>query len=357
MGRLYLLVVLLAGCGRLGFDDMTPPGGGSGDGPGTPQLVPQVCAMQSWSTVTAYADADLSVAATPTGATIFSVRTSGGSLRAFQVDASGNLTSAAAGNLIRSGTYTSSGAAYLDNTLIAAVADADIVAVNIVTPDLGAYTDIGDLSGQRVGKVAVFDASGEIVSPTACSSGLTVNPFDATWAPTTAQLTVTTPQTTAFATTAFNDQVLTAWTATDNNCYVRRIIDDATSVGTSGSFPCGSPRLATDGVLSSMMFEQTDGVHLLSIANDTLGANTMFAPAATSPRIVWDGSQSWFSYLSTTGEIVAGTLAPDGTVQSTTLSGVTPQHDAYELAMVGNAPWIYVVDGNGYAGYQLCLAP
>jgi hypothetical protein len=348
--------VLLVGCGRLGFDDMAAPGGGSGSQ--TTNLVPAVCGAQSYTSIAAALDSDLSVAPTPTGAAVFVVPTSGGNLRGFTVDNDGNVTSGATLKTIRvGGPFTASAAAYVDNTLIAAVISSSRTLVNIIPADLSTYTEIGNVDGERVGKHALLHATIDRITPTACGAGLTVNPFDNLWNPQTSQLSVTTPQSTGIAATPLGNEALVAWSTADQ-CYVERLTTGAMGVGSSQAWSCAAPRLANDmtTTMSKVVFEAPDGVRLGSIADDQLdGATTLLAAGATSPRISYDGAQYWISYLDATGTITVGTLQSDGSVLTTQLAGTMPQHDAYELAIINGTPWIYSVDGNGTAGHALCL--
>src|ERR1700733_7539893 len=94
--RMCVLVLLLgAGCGRLGFDpasEMTP--GGDDSPPVMPvTLQPQVCGAQSYSAIDLSKAVDLSIAEIPGGAAVFAIANMGGALVGFTVDADGNPTS------------------------------------------------------------------------------------------------------------------------------------------------------------------------------------------------------------------------------------------------------------------------
>lgn len=315
--------------------------------------------MQAWPSIPSIVDSDIAVAATPTGATVFGVPTAGGDLVAFSIDPDGYLTSPAGGSVIRNdGPYTVSAAAYVDNTLIAAVVSSTRVLVNVVQPDLSAYNEIANIDGQFVGKQALMHASSDRITPTSCSAGLTVNPFDSSWTPMTAQLTVSTGQSTGIAAIPLGNEAIVAWsTATD--CYVEQVMTSVTGNGSTQAFPCQGARLASDQVATTTLaFEASDGVRLGSIAGDQLdSATSLIAPGATSPRIVFDGTRTWISYVSSSGDVVVGFMDPgSGQLVITTLAGTQPKATAYELALIGGAPWIVSVDAAGYAGYKLCVA-
>jgi hypothetical protein len=351
-----LVALGTAACGRLGFDGLgSGSGSGSGSNPVATHVETQVCGVQSWSSVTASLDLDISVATTPTGATVFSVPTSSGALAAFNVDGDGNLTSAASGSTIRNdGPYTASAAAYVDGKLIAAVVSGTRVLVNVVDPALGSYTEIANVDGEYVGKQALLDLSTARITPTSCSAGLTVNPFDSNWTAMSSQLSVTTSQSIGINAIAVGGDVLAAW-STASECYVEQIVSSANGTGSMQSYPCNAARLLTDGANAAVVFESTDGVHLASIAGDQLAAaSRLLAPGATAPRALFDGAATWVSYLDSAGDVHVGFFDAAGNVVETNLAGPRPTSTAYELALIGGAPWIVDVDASGFAGYKIC---
>jgi hypothetical protein len=320
-----------------------------------------VCGSQSYTSIAAALDSDVSVASTPTGAAVFVVPTSGGNLRGFTVDVDGNLTSGATIKTVRpsAGAFTASAAAYVDDTLIAVVISSSRALVHIIPADLSTYTEIGNVDGERVGKHALLHATIDRITPTACGAGLTVNPFDNSWNAQTSQLSVTSPQSTGIAATPLGNEALVAWSTADE-CYIERLTTGATGFGSSQAWSCNAPRLANDmtTVDSKIVFEAADGVRLGTIADDQLaGSTTLLAAGATSPRISFDGTSYWIAYLDASGTLVAGTLQSDGSVLTTPVAGITPQHDAYELAIIGGAPWTYSIDPSGTTAHKLCLAP
>jgi len=355
MRRLLLVAVLACACGRLGFDGVSiGSGSGSGSGSGTTHLAAEVCSTQAWPNIAATSASDVAVATTPTGATVFFVPTAGGALVGFSLDTDGNLTSAAQGTKILNGSFYASAAAYVDGALIAAIVNSSIVMVNVVQPDLSGYTQIGALDGEFVGKQALLNAGGGRFTPTSCDAGLTVNPFDSQWNAMTAELSVTTAQSTGIAATPFGSDALAVW-GTTSRCYIERIMTTATGTESFQSFPCSAPRLASDQVAStSLVYEATDGVRLATITNDQLpGLTSLVAAGAKAPRALYDGTRTWISYVDSAGDVEVGFL-DGGAFVSTTLSGTQPQETGYELAMIGSAPWIVAVDDSGFAGYELC---
>ena len=128
MGRFLAIAMVLSGCGRLGFDGVNgdpgdePPNPAAPVGPGslqpTENLTPQVCSTRTIPTALMGSDAqDLSVVATPTGATLIAACAGSGNLMGLEVDHAFAATGAP--KIIRAGAFTKSMASYVDSTLIA----------------------------------------------------------------------------------------------------------------------------------------------------------------------------------------------------------------------------------------------
>jgi hypothetical protein len=369
MGRLLVIAMVLAGCGRYGFDDMggDPGGGGADPDPtGTTTTSPtsvtnpiqnkmvSICAVANTTTpLVASGPQNLAITPTPTGATLFATAEAGGSLYGLNVDAA--FDAAAAPALVVSGTYTNASTNYVDGKLIAAFINNARVLVNIVTPDLSTATQIGNLDGMYVAKDALLDANGDRITPTSCSAGLTVNPWDASWNPTTSQLTVTTSQSTGIASTPFATDAMVVW-STASECHTERVTSFAAGTGAMQSWPCTSPRIAANAAASTGMltYEATDGVRAATFTNTALsGSTVLVAPGATSPRVVFDGTVYWGAYIDASGAVVVGFLDANNTLQATT-TDLTPSHDGYELAIVDGKLWVVASDAAGVAARQIC---
>jgi len=71
---------------------------------------------------------------------------------------------------------------------------------------------------------------------------------------------------------------------------------------------------------------------------------------------VFDGSRYWVSYIDARGDVVVGYLDANNQLISMGIVGGKPAHDAYELVMVDDHPWIFTTDPtNGYMAHRLCL--
>ncbi len=363
--RVYVLVwvgLLGSGCGRLWFDGPSPGDPVVPDAPVVPddgddaarRLVPQVCGTQAYSAIQLQQVTDLSIASTPGGAAVFAVSASG-DLVGFLVNRDGSLNGGLA--LMRSGPFASSGATYIDDTLIAVAVSSSSTYIQLVAPDLSQNREIANLSSyDHASKQAVLHAGSDRIAPVSCEV-LTVSPFDASWTLMTSPLSVATSEATAMTTVQLGSEALVA-VSTASACRVEVIADSATSNGSSQPSPCPSPRLANDGsTVSRLMFEASDGVHVANVDGRQLAATSRLVVAgATSPRILFDGQRYWTSYLDQTGAIAVG--VDDGPLLMTTqVSGVTPAHDAYELALIQGSPWVFAVDSAGVSAHKLCLVP
>jgi hypothetical protein len=353
MGKLRVGVLLmLAACGRLGFDDQSnaptlPPGPPE-------QRTLQICGSSDWTTVAARSDDDLSIAVTPTGVAVFSAPASGGDLHGAMFDHAQHLVTNAT---VRTGPYTASAAAYVDGELIAAVVSSSRVLVNFVPDTVDAFTEIANVDGIMVGKQALMHASADRMTPTACSAGLTINPFSAAWAATPSQLAVVTDLSTGIGATPIDGQAQVVWSTMGGECHVERVMDNATGIGSKQQWPCRAPRVAYNAASgqSTMLFEETDGVRLASISSDMISSTSVVVvPGATSPRILDDGTRTWVAYLAASGNLEVGAFNGDGSI-TTVDTGVAPGHDAFELTTVDGELWAYAIANGHYDATHVCL--
>lgn len=350
MGRFLAIVLALSGCGRMGFDDPKP--GDSGDDTTTDptmptaKLMPRVCGSSSLTQTLVNADdLDLAIAVTPTGPTLFGVDKAGGSLRGMELTpgfASGTART------VRGGAFTSVSATYVDNKLFASAVNSTVVAVHTVPAGLASYNEIADLDGMYVAKDMMMNVNGDRITPTSCSAGLTVNPFDASWQPTQSQLTVNTSQSTGIAATMAGNDAYTVW-STDSECHFDHITSASAGTASMRSWACPAARLSS----AQMVFEGSDGVRSSGIAGDALLDSDLIAAGASSPRIVDDGTRTWISYLDTTGAVAVGTLV-DGMFQAV-VTDASAKHDAYELAVIGGEIWVVAASKLGIEARMICL--
>ena len=357
MGRFLAIALVLSGCGRLGFDPSDPGVPGPMDPPPMPApKTLQTCASSSFTTqlVTGVANLDVALAVTPTSATLFGVDKAGGDLRGIELGA--DFLSAGPATLVRAGNFSAASASYVDNKLFASAVSGAVVLVHIVPPGLGSSTQIAMLDGLYVAKDTMLLANGDRITPTSCSAGLTVNPYDPTWMPTASQLAVNTTMSTGLASTPFGADAMVVWSTMDA-CYLERVIHLGQGAGGMQGWACPSPRIAANAPASTgtLAYEGTDGVRLASFSADAVdAASTLVAPGATSPRIAFDGTTYWLAYLDQSGAIAVGYLDSTGALQVTT-TDVTAAHDAFELTVANGQVWVVAAGVGGIESRQICL--
>ncbi len=361
MGRFLAIVIALSGCGRLGFDDMNGGGGGSGGsgdqstGPGvSASQLPNVCDSRSWAINSLGGNLDLAVTATATGAAVFAVPTATGSISGFLLNEnleSSGLTTVAAG------TFISSAASVVDGKLIVAGVNGGSRALVYIAPsDLGtAASQIANVDGMYLSKSPLLTAGTDLITPTACSAGLTINPYDTQFNATASQLSVTTAQSTALVSTPYGPDVMAVWsTATD--CHLEHLTGWKTGTGSSQSYACSAPAIATNGTTGMLLFEGSGGVHTAGFDGSGLdGSHTLFAPGASSPRVMFAGSLYWISYLDGNGDLNVGYLSSTGALLTATVTGTQPAHDAYQFLDFNGEIWVISADATSFAATKICI--
>jgi len=357
--RLLCFVPLVAGCGRLGFDGLA---GGDGEPePGGNMTVgvedssartPYECeAIGSFATVTD-PDVDLSVATTPTGASVFWVPASGGNLRGFDL-ATSRLPSPV--TLVRSGPFDQSSASFVDGRLVVTVRSSTRALVHDVPMPIGPGVEIANVWGDNTAKTAIVKAGSDRVMAASCSE-MALHSFDTGWVGT--ESTYTKPLTTSdhVEVAQLGTSALTA-VSIDTGCdYELATAGNASTSRISPTF-CKQARLATSGTQVAMAFETPNTVNLvIDDVSTVTAANGMPLALGSSPRVLQHAGRYWVSFLDEDANIVVGTVE-DGIVLIRKLAGAVALHDSFELAVYDGSPWIFAVDpqsANVY-GRRLCV--
>ena len=81
----------------------------------------------------------------------------------------------------------------------------------------------------------------------------------------------------------------------------------------------------------------------------------MHARRRRAPRVVFDGSRYWVSYLNDHNDVIVGYIDGNNHLVSTSLNGPQPANDAYEMTMIDHNPWVFTLDANGYEAHKMCL--
>jgi hypothetical protein len=349
MRRLGALLLVVTGCGRLGFDDGASPDGG------TPALVPPVmCETQTWDTLAfADPDVDLSVVHTASGVTAVWVANAGSDIYAANIDAGWQ---ASAGTLIKAGSFRRVSVTSIDGQLITSEGGYGDFKIDTVASDLSGSSEqacpIADLASAPPMLVAGSDRVAMITT----DIGMDVIPFDSAFASLASVLSV--PSDAApigMAATQVGNTVEVVW-STPTTCYVEQLVDMATGTGAQSSLPCASPQLASNGTIVKLLFEAPGGVYMSAGAPMAISPTTatLFAAGANSPRIAYDNQRFWISYRDAGGQIIVGYIAPDGRFLSTPMSAAA-MHDAYQLTLVNGAPWLFTADSSAFAGQRFCI--
>lgn len=325
-------------------------------------FVPDVCAVRSWPSVDLVnRDVDLAVAPTPTGAAVFAVDRSGGALRGFVINGRGELETKETGTTIREDLmFTSVSAAYIDERLVtAAVTDDGAVAIDIVRDDLGAYVNLNTVRGTMIADLPIAHAREQRLVTVGDETSLTALRFDSAWQLSgTQELDAAAPLLT-MAATRYREDTMVAW-STDATCHLSRI---SAEVSSKRDFPCVNNRVALDAVAQTgyMVFDNDSGnVSIAPIkisVGRELGEARHLTDFASAPKIVFDGTRYWISYINARQDIVVGYLGANGTLVSMALEGTQPFADGYELAVVGGGVWLFAADGAGIGAQRLCLKP
>jgi hypothetical protein len=366
MGRFYaIVVVLVAACG----DNEVPPASVDlGQHPvGTtgalqPQVreLPEVCGDLQWSSSGVATTAmKLSVSTSSDGFTVLGVPTAGGKIEGFVMSSATKATGTVASVPITD-TFTSVGVTRVGGQLVTAASDGSSVQVVLLDDSLQNPVSIAQVPGTLVTAPAMLAADGSHIVPVAGTTGVSVETFDRAWQPVSSlQLASMATAPAGFAATQLGAATLVAWT-TATECDLATIYTPVAGQIARADYPCASPRLTTDLVhgTSSLVFEAPDGVRLMHISHMQMGGASQLlrGEGATSPRVMFDGTHVWVTYIDLRGDLVAGILTGDGNqLVSTAIFGTRPTRDAYDIAMFDGAPWVFALDANGYTAHRMCV--
>ncbi|MBA3457674.1 MAG: hypothetical protein H0T42_31620 [Deltaproteobacteria bacterium] len=321
-----------------------------------PRLIPGVCASRAWPEALVEAkDSDVAVVPMTHGAAVFAVPKSGGDLRGFLVDGRGLIMGDPTGTKIIGGNFTGVSATVTDGRVIVGLVDGSNVAVNVVRDDLGDFRALASVAGSYVGDSTIMHARGERITATGGATGMVLSTFDSQWASVGSELLARSVPT-GMTTTAYGNDAMVAWT-TATGCHLQRV---ASGIHSEQSFPCTNARVAADyGSRAGQLVYQDGGDILLSnievSSHNEIANQLMLAPGGTAPRIVFDGARYWVSYTNIHNDIVVGYLDDKNNLVSTAIEGMRPMQDAYELAFVNGAIWVYGIDETGFNASKLCL--
>ena len=368
MGRLCALFLVVAGCGD-NMPGRTAPGtdgadfGGVGDPtPVQPvQFTASVCGLQTWTPTVAQSAPDslLLVAPGPTGAAVVAMPVKGGAMSGFTVD--DRMMIANGGTDVLSGyTWQSAAISTVAGGLQISGVDSSTgdVRVALVDNNLALQSQILKTPGTLT--APMFTAYGERMTAVADNNGVTAWHYDREWNPTGSMLVLPTDPATSVTTSSYGETALVGW-STAAECYLARLPGFATADwGIVGDGPCPAARVAGDaaGQNAVVVYEYANTVHIAHVTANQLSPTTSLLRAYSSaPRVVYDGTRFWISYIGPHGDITVGFLDQYNRMQKLDLIGVRPQGSAYDLVMIGGSPWLVSLDtANGFAAHELCVA-
>ena len=323
-------------------------------------FVPDICTARSWPSVKFQdRNVDLTVVPTPDGAAVFTVAQDGGPLRGFAVDGRGELVTKEDGNIIRDDmTFHAVSAAYIDERIVtAAVSDEGSIAIDLVRPDLGAYANLDLARGNIVADMPMAVVRETRLATVGDDKGITGIRFDGSWKTMDTSIVGSTVPVSMSA-TRYREDTLVAW-STEKTCSVSRIAAERTS---TRAFPCENGRVAMSNAdrAGFMVYENGDSVMIatLKVGGESEIANTrQLVDFGKAPKIIYDGSRFWVTYLNARNDVVVGYLDTAGNLVSMALEGTQPLGEGYELALVNGGLWLFTVDGAGAGAQRLCLKP
>jgi hypothetical protein len=366
MGRfLASLLIVVAACGDNLEPGQTPGPNGTNTGPDLnplPHTYPEICGYAQWTTVIA-ADPMMQVSVVKRlyGADVLAVPRAGGTLTGFAIDDRMDMMTDPNGTKIdvNSEAFTAVSSAVVANRLVATAVDIDAVKVTLLQDDLTSPQEIAKLPGTFMAQPAFLHADGQTMIPVGGPDGLEMTQFDAAWNPIATKLVGPSKPVSGMAATQYGDTVLGVWSTVSGECYVESLPALVQGPQSKVSFPCDAPRIAGDisAGTAKIVFEADGTVRLMHVAHTQMGGDSvLLRPDARSPRVVFDGSRYWISYIDGRGDVAVGFLDGNNELVSVGLIGSRPSHDAYELVMVDNHPWVFAVDPtNGYTAHRMCL--
>lgn len=366
MGRFSVIVLFLAACGDNGSPgvSVSPPGGVNTNQPGgagvpTPLYAPQVCGELSWTTNARNTAIDVSVVPRSFGAQVLAVPLAGGSMTGYSLDKAMNMQTIDA-QLSISDTFTTVSASEVNGRLTSTALDASSIRVHLIADDLSGAQEVAKLLPGNIANPAFQLSDGVNFVPVADDQGLRLERFDASWQASTMRV-ATTEAATGLAAAKMDYSTVAAW-STKANCYMMTLFTAAPGPLATMPESCASPHLAVDGAsqMGQLVFQGPDGIRMLTTKHTSFdGVSQLIGRDGTAPRVIWDGTRFWMSYIDTRGDIVVGYLdgGDSGHFVSTAVFGPRPGASAYDLVMIAGQVWAVSFDATGYTAHRLCIEP
>lgn len=323
-------------------------------------LITEVCDVRLWDIQPDTKQLDLAVVKTDAGATVFGVPKDGGAVRGFRVDQRGDLFDRDMLLVRDDRNYTGVSASHANGRLLVASVVDDKVALDVVADDLHAKYALGDYSGSLVTDAPIIDVRDVPIAFVGGQFGLTANSFTGDLWEAAAPIDLTKDSIVSMSATGYFDDLMVAWSTASKECHVQRFASRVESVR---QFGCDDVRIAANpSGKRAMMVYVEDGIVYRSdlvIGGESEIANKLrIAEVASSPRVAFDGTRFWISYVDGHGDVVAGFVDEKGRLNSRVLTGIHPEvGDAYDLAVFGDGPWLVGVGNDELGALRICARP
>jgi hypothetical protein len=326
---------------------------------GEPQpsnLVAGVCDQKTWDLFPDTKHLDVAVVATGAGATVFGVPKDGGAVRGFRVDQRGDAFDRDMIEIRGDRNYTSVSASVAAGRLVVSSVVGDKVALDIVRDDLGAIHQLGDVSGELI--TPVTTSRDQQVAVVGGPFGVVANGFTGALWESAGQTELSKSAINSLTATKYFEDVVFAYSTDIKECHLTQFASRKSAMMKNG---CDNARIAMNEAHERgfVVFEEAGDVfraQLLMHTDAVFQPKQRVAETASSPRVVFDGTYHWVSYINLHGDLVVGFIDAQGNLRSRALEGTRPSHpDAYDLAVFGNGVWVVDVDTDGFGAQRMCV--
>jgi len=363
MGRFASLVVLLlAACGDNSVLD-GQPGPGPNDQVGanntdgaSPRYVPSVCGAQTWTTSVSNVAMDVAVAGRPDGATILATPQAGGDLTGFVLDTRMRMVADATKVAIDT-PFEQIAVSYVGDRIVSTGIASGALYLHLLDNDLTNPQLVTKIPANTLPQPAFYNTQADIVMPVGDDNGLTLYRFADSLEPIDTLTVAPTKPVRSMAATQLGVSTLAAW-STDTECYMMQLAGYAPGPMAYQPVACPSPSIAVNQKTGAgvMVFDSAEGVRVMFTQATQMGGDArVLRPDTSSAHTLFDGTNFWVTFLDSRGDLIVGFLDSDRQLVSMSLGGPHPLGQAYDLAMVEGAPWVFALDENGYSGHRLCV--
>jgi hypothetical protein len=348
--RLAIVVLISAGCGRLGFDgDSSPPDA-------TTSTTVALCESSSWSAVAFGESVVVSAVETPNGVTAAWAPAAGGDITAVNLDTSWQVTDGP--TVTKTGGYRAVTITYLDGTVITGdpASDFSDAKIDTLSSDLsGGGAERACPLASYVGGPPMLKAGGDRITPVTRTTGLAIIPFDSGFSEMASQLSANSSASDGMSATAFADTAEVVW-STSTGCMFENVTSMATGTTRSSTHACQSPALAAQNGSLALVFADAFGVYLARGTPDTIDPATavQIASNGTTPKVLFDGTRLWISYVASPTTLAIGFVDDQGTFHMTSIQSTAAATGSYDLVLVRGEPWLFVAEAE-LAAHRFCL--